>query len=116
MKWLIALVLIVGLSEKANAQKPEGQGYGIGMNSCAQFARDYSAQPQIAENLYFAWAEGFMSGMNLAATMRYQQARHLASLNPDSDKLEIRMHCNAHPLDPYYSALTQIYLRLPQLP
>ena len=115
MRFFFALTLFVCFSVNTSAQQPEGQGYGLGMNSCATFAQDYRAQPALTEGLYWAWSQGFLSGMNLMATVLRQPVRHLAKLNVESAKIEIRTYCSAHPLEEYYSALTQIYGRLPLL-
>jgi hypothetical protein len=115
MKWLIALALFIGLSGNASGDEPEGQGYGLGMRSCAQFAGDYQAQPTVAENTYYVWAEGFMSGLNLESTVARLPNRNLASIDMQAAQVEIRSYCNAHPLAPYYGAVVEIYNKLPML-
>jgi hypothetical protein len=100
----------------ASAAELQGQGYGLGMKSCAQFAGDYKAEPTVAEDLYFAWAEGFMSGLNLSATANNLRARHLADIDMESAKLQIRSYCDGHPLAQYVSAVLTIYTGLPDLP
>jgi hypothetical protein len=55
------------------------------MKSCAEFANDYKAYPKLAENLYIAWAEGFLSGVNFEVTVWGVPARRLASLNMSSN-------------------------------
>jgi len=106
----------MALARPVLAAEPEGQGYGVGMNSCATFANLYKAQPELTENIYYAWAEGFMSGMNFEATTLYQPARNLAGINMESAKIEIRAYCDAHPLLPYYGAVIALYLERPALP
>lgn len=115
MKYLLWAVLI-GFSITAHAEEPQGQGYGPGMKSCTQFANDYKANPGIAENLYLAWGEGFMSGLNLSATAANMPSRRLASINVESAKIQIRSYCDSHPLSQYVGAILAIYSALPMLP
>ena len=116
MKLVMAIALLACASTGAAAVEPEGQGYGVGMHSCAEFADAYKAQPAVAEPVYFLWAEGFLSGMNFMATANHLPARRLASINMESAKVEIRTYCDAHPLAPYYEVVLTIYERLPALP
>ena len=116
MKRILTLALLASLSSSATADESEGQAFGIGMDSCAEFVKNYGAQPALVENTYYIWAEGFWSGMNLHATAASQPARRLASIDMRSAKVEIRAYCDRHPLMPYYDALLPIYLKLPTLP
>jgi hypothetical protein len=85
--------------------------YGIGVHSCAEFAKSYAADPTVTENIYFAWAEGFVSGLNMSAI-----ASNLPYRIPESGNekmryymLYIRSYCDNHPLSPYYGAVTTLY-------
>jgi hypothetical protein len=94
--------------------------WGVGTQSCADFGRLYaSAQnPSIVEEIFIAWAQGFMSGADLA-NKAYSLGQRL---NPSEGKqlsyeelsLRIRAYCDAHPLMPYHAAVSDIYLALPQ--
>jgi len=42
---------------------------GPGATTCAQFGKDYQRDPSI-ETVYFAWAQGFMSGLNMGILTR----------------------------------------------
>jgi hypothetical protein len=113
MRRFSVFILIIGLSSSAFAGEPPGQGYGVGMDSCSTFAAAYKRQPKFSEDLYFAWAEGFLSGLNLEATADYLPARNLASIQADSAKVEIRSYCDRHPREPYFGAVVAIYNSLP---
>ena len=39
---------------------------GAGLASCAEFADLYRTDPAAAETFYYSWAQGLMSGMNVA--------------------------------------------------
>jgi len=112
----MAMALLAVVSTGATADEPQGQGYGLGMKSCAEFAKEYRAQPALTESLFFAWAEGFMSGLNLVATANSLPARRLASIDMGSAEIQIRGYCDAHPLSQYVGAVVTIYNSLPGLP
>lgn len=116
MRRLLVMALLASFPSGVTAGEPEGQGYGLGVHSCAEFASAYKAQPAIAENLYFAWAEGFMSGLNLSAAANNRPSRRLASINMESAKIQIRDYCDGHPLSQYAGAVVLIYGGLPALP
>ena len=62
-----ALFLFLATSS-ANAQPFEARG--IGTMSCPEFLRQIEAEPTARENMYFAWAQGFMSGQNTNAGVK----------------------------------------------
>jgi hypothetical protein len=47
-------------------QSAAGVVMGAGMTSCAEFAKEYRQNPESTESIFFSWAQGFMSGTNLA--------------------------------------------------
>ena len=77
-KTIAAAIILVCLASVARAQ------YfimGAGAQTCGQFAHDYAADPQ-RENLYFEWAQGLMSGLNLAAAYSAQKQTDLSVTIP----------------------------------
>jgi hypothetical protein len=84
---------------------------GIGLRTCGEFASDYRVSPT-NENLYFAWASGFISGINAAYLMVSVTAKNTASMSIDDEKQAIRQYCNDHPLAPYYAAVSDLFGRL----
>jgi len=65
--WLPLMVLISIVPSTSIAA--EGQGYGLGMDTCGEFAKSYAANPKVTEGIYFAWAAGFMTGLNMMAVV-----------------------------------------------
>jgi hypothetical protein len=43
---------------------------GAGSSTCADYTQEYRRDPDTANNLYFSWAQGFMSGQNVARGFR----------------------------------------------
>jgi hypothetical protein len=112
MKWSAVGLIVLVVSFGAQAADV-GQGYGVGMKTCAQFAKDYAANPTSTEDLYFLWAEGFMSATNLAFTANTGSYYDLSSGDMASFKLHIRSYCNAHPLTQYAMAVMDLVTSLP---
>jgi len=87
---------------------------GAGTQSCAVFGQTYQRNPQVAEQVFFSWAQGFMSATNysLSAANRQQIA-----LNPDGASIDIqeafiRDYCAGHPLDDYTMAVLKLMEQL----
>src|SRR5438309_1041020 len=89
------------------------QGYGLGMRSCGEFAHAYASNPAVAEDIYFTWAQGFMSALNLDAVANRRPYRVINGNDMATHKIEIRSYCDAHPLVAYSSAVFALYSRLP---
>ena len=59
--------------------------YGTGVGSCGKFAADYRQNPDQVDNLFFTWAQGFMSGFNITeATGTY---RDMTAVPIDAQKV-----------------------------
>jgi len=80
---------------------------GMGSATCAQFATDYKAN-QDADNMYFVWARGFLSGRNSALSEAGLPTRQLDSMPTSSQQFFLRTYCDAHPLLPYVFAVMEL--------
>lgn len=80
---------------------------GVGVATCAEFARLYSQQPDVAERIFFSWASGYMTGWNGASGDRILQI-DLSVWNADAQRSHIRNYCDAHPLKMYHSAVNDL--------
>ena len=107
--WLGALAILSGISPTS----AQNQNFGLGVNSCAEFARNYAASPQLIEDAYFVWATGFMSGLNLDAIAFGRPHRIFNPTDTATYKLLIRSYCDAHPLVAYAQAVAVLYKGLP---
>jgi hypothetical protein len=101
-------VLFAGAAEAAD----HGQTIGAGADLCAEFTKAYAANPKSAEDTYWSWAMGMMSGMNLATVANSNVFR---DLNADQDIMRraARAFCAAHPLTTYSGAILDLYVSLP---
>jgi hypothetical protein len=114
MRPFILIVAMIG-AVTAKGAFAGGPQYGLGIKSCAEFARTYAANPEVTETLYFAWAEGFMSGINVKALSEHLTARDIEGSDEKMAEYKsiIRSYCNAHPLATYSAAVVDLYVTLP---
>jgi hypothetical protein len=84
---------------------------GAGITSCTTFAEQYRRSPQVVELVYFAWAQGFMAGLNASDVNATGRARDLSSMANDEQKGYLRNYCDAHPLSEYMYAVWDLYTK-----
>jgi hypothetical protein len=85
--------------------------HGVGSASCAEFARMYQGDPDNAELIFFSWAQGFMSGLNMAAMASQKPTRELAGVTVDQ-KRALRAYCANNPLKNYMDGVIEFYGKL----
>jgi hypothetical protein len=92
--------------------------WGVGKTSCAEFAKLYRLNPDRTEEVFFNWAQGFISGLDLSSEAFNKNARLAVGsiLAIEPTKLNIRAYCDKHPLMPYYMAVFDTYKNLPASP
>lgn len=86
---------------------------GAGTRTCGQFAKDYQNNLDAAENLYFSWAQGFMSGKNFAAILEGGTVRDVGAKTLESHKSSLRAYCSKNPLDDFGKAVNVLFESLP---
>ncbi len=86
-----------------------GQSYGIGTQLCREFSQAYSTNPTVTENIYFTWAQGFITALNLANVAIIHVYRDINGDNLQAHKGYIRTYCDAHPMRPYMTAVMELY-------
>jgi len=111
-KWIsftvVALMIVTACSARADTLLFAGAG----ITSCATFAEQYRSSPQVVELVYFAWAQGFMAGMNATDVKATGRARDLSSMTTNEQKDYLRSYCDAHPLSEYMYAAWDLYMKL----
>jgi len=91
----------------------ESAGEGAGNSTCAEFNKE-SAQISSAEDTYFVWAEGYMTGMNIAEINNSGESRNLFSESESEQEKTVRRICAEHPDEPYYGAVVVLFHSLPK--
>jgi hypothetical protein len=107
----IALTLTL-LAASFAAATEQGQTVGVGADLCAEFTKAFAENPKEAERLYWSWAMGMMSGMNMASVAASNVYRDLIA-DQDIMRRATREFCTAHPLTTYSGAIVDLYVSLP---
>lgn len=89
---------------------------GIGASSCNQFAREITSRPEV-ERDYFAWAQGFMSGIMSRAPGGMDEGIDLMPRSlPLLRQAEfLRVFCAGNPGADYSDAVLSLYRELRRL-
>ena len=80
---------------------------GPGSVTCGKFAADYRQNPDQVDNLFFSWAQGFMSGFNITETTGTY--RDMTAVPIDAQKKFILNYCDQHPSLEYAKAVMELY-------
>jgi hypothetical protein len=108
--WRFSLLLLL-LPVQAHAT--EYVVMGMGADSCGNFASQYRLSAIVAETSYFAWAQGYMSGLNSLVSATGKVPRDLNGLALPDQEARIRSYCDQHPLGNYVDAVMDLYGALP---
>jgi hypothetical protein len=109
---LVIIAISLGATSNSHAEEIAAQGAGI--LTCRQFANMYRGHPELAENVFFTWAQGFMTGMNYAKIEAHRKSANLGAMTTAKQKSYIRSYCDAHPSEFFLKAVTTLYFRLPR--
>jgi hypothetical protein len=101
---LAGLLAVTGI---ASADDGPATMRGLGIASCSQYLavrKEQGITPNKAT--YNQWAQGFMTGLNVALYMKFQKYADL----PDSDSMNhwLSAYCSAHPLKPFHEAVSDL--------
>jgi len=103
--FMVLLGLFLG---SAQAQTGHSAAMGIGVSTCAQFADLYRLDSSSAEDYYFSWAQGFLSGWNAAQLAAKEPTWDLASLDIKAQEAYLRSYCDQHPLGNFLDAIMNL--------
>jgi hypothetical protein len=84
---------------------------GAGTFTCAEFAQQFKESPETIENLYFAWAQGFMTGQNFGEKIKRDLGGDI-----ETQKEFLRTFCNNNPRKSYGEAVVDLYASRKRLP
>jgi hypothetical protein len=94
-----------------------GQGLGAVMGggnfSCSEFAEKYRHDPLYTDTLFFYWAQGYMSGLNMVLIATKNQIHDLNAWPINTQLQIVRTFCNERPLAMFMEAVQNLYDKLP---
>jgi hypothetical protein len=109
---LLAIVLLPAIGRAAEQASSPGPASwaGPGITSCADFTKACHDDPETMENLFYSWALGFMSGLNVGLAGHGDTNLHQWSEQAQKDFLKTT--CAAHPRGGYVGAVFDLYNRM----
>ena len=100
-------VLASGAVAGSAAAEPAGRR---GRHLYLRRIRRASAADASRELLYFSWAQGWMSGWNLAQMDQKKPAQDLVSRPVDDQRSFLKTWCGLHPAELYMKAVYYLYV------
>ena len=82
---------------------------GAGSIPCAKFSQVYKRSPEIMGTLYFSWAQGYLSALNIFRSALDYPMINLNIVHTDTQISQIRMYCANNPLKSYQDAVHSLY-------
>jgi hypothetical protein len=113
MRASFAFLFVLALVVTAHAEQFSLMGYGV--QSCAKYGQAYKESPDDAELVYYAWALGFMSGLNVGTHTHRASSKNLAATTQDEQRRFLREWCEAHPLSDFGSGVVELLKTLPEV-
>jgi len=86
---------------------------GVGAHPCAEIAKFFSQNPDQTSAMMLSWAQGYMSGLNVAGGASGREVRDLAGMNTKDEESVIRNYCGQYPMSDLATAVMALYKTLP---
>lgn len=115
MRYLAAIA--AGMLIVANTAAPDERPtivVGVNASSCHKFIAD-TQRSELTGVIYFSWAQGFLSGLNLKYFQSWESATDISNFK--ALQPWIKNYCEENPLDDYVEAISELwhYLRARQV-
>jgi hypothetical protein len=107
-RWFDLLAILI-VSMLLNTKTLAADAEGIGVRTCEFFLRNQLANAS-QDDLWFSWAQGFMSGVNIARLDDTSGA--FESMSIEKQKVFIQKFCAANPSKRYFEAVVDLYTNL----
>lgn len=87
---------------------------GAGVSTCAEVTAYVNDHPDKAI-MFFSWAQGFMSGLNVQKSLTRQKSHDLGTLSTSDQQERLKSVCEQNPTASYGSIVLAFYNSLPEL-
>jgi hypothetical protein len=102
------IAVLLFASPRLSAQE-EWAMWGLGVHTCAEFTEQYQHGPNDVEQLYFLWAQGYMSATNIfRATFLKMPWIDYKAIPTDVQKKYLRSFCEHNPRKMYLDAVADL--------
>jgi hypothetical protein len=103
---VFASVALLLAAAPAAAEPAAGQG--VGAYTCAEAARAARDDHQL-DLIYFSWAQGWMTGWNLAQLDQHQPTADMTALSLPDQRAFLENYCARHADGLYMEAVYKLY-------
>ena len=103
-----ALAALTILSAAGPAAAQRAAGLGVGTYKCGEAAKAVRGDAEL-ELMYFSWAQGWMTGWNLAQLNASLPIVDLNTEDVSEQRAFIKTYCANHPNSLYMDAARQLY-------
>jgi hypothetical protein len=87
--------------------------YNLGKSTCGKYLEQNRVNAQHADDMFFSWANGYLSGMNEAIASTGQPRHDLGATSAESKAKFIQDYCKEHPLGDYLNSVLALMRSLP---
>ena len=117
MRFPAAIVLTaLGTASPCAAEDQRAALMGAGATPCAGYSEAFRQSGMDAEAVFFSWAQGFMSALNLIRMERKEPLYDLSAVSVPEQGARLRKLCADKPLVPYAYAVEDLMKTFPELP
>jgi hypothetical protein len=114
MKKLLSTAAIIAaatlITATAHAKRPIYAYQGVGVGACEVLNKHSDDKQWVSE--YHSWAQGFISGMNMASGLNKEDGKDLNSLTVTDQVKILAVYCKQHPKEQFMSAIYELYRSL----
>jgi hypothetical protein len=111
VRFILATICVLAALSEAQGQQAGMMGAGSG--TCAAYTQAYRDDPDTANNLYFGWAQGYMSGQNV--TRGDKPMRNLNAIPVSAQLIFLKRFCEQRPTDFFAVAAQNLFNALPSI-
>jgi hypothetical protein len=107
---VLTIAFLLALTGRADAASDI---YNLGKSTCGKYLEQKRDDPQHADDMFYSWANGYVSGMNEALASAGQPRHDLGAKSAESKVQFIQDYCKEHPLGDYLSSVLALIRSLP---
>ena len=88
---------------------------GPGSETCKAFVDLHKEAPELSKAMFFSYAQGFMTALNMSRSLNGLPAHTLKGLGPDDQMAHLVYYCGNHLIENFISAINSLYDDLPEI-
>ena len=110
-----ALIYLAATSAVLADKQEPAAIIGAGVNTCAEFAQKYRDDPDHVMLIYFSWAQGAMSNINMLQKIMKKPMRDLVGFPLTEQMDRLRNFCDKRPLAHFGDGVLELFFQFPEI-